>query len=160
MEDLNSESDFDMTEVWPPVPPAARETPAAGRGGGGEGNPPTPSVSLGRAYFGGINGSSSSSSSDDSRTSSDSSTATTAGDLPALVGRPARDLGVFEVLPALQSGRTRSQSRGLPMSASYADALLAYVMRTVEAKRTMEEEVAEIERAHDSLLEERLEEQR
>ena len=29
LEDLNSESDLDMTEVWPPVPPAARETPAA-----------------------------------------------------------------------------------------------------------------------------------
>ena len=46
------------------------------------------------------------------------------------------------------------------MSASYADALLAYAIRTVEAKKTMEEKAAEIERAHDSLLEERLENER
>ena len=63
MEDLNSESDLDMTEVWPPVPPATCEAPAAesgaGVGGGGaEGNPPTPSVSPGRADFHGINASS------------------------------------------------------------------------------------------------------
>ena len=44
------------------------------------------------------------------------------------------------------------------MSASCSDALLTYTVRTVEAKRTAEEEVAEIERAHDSLLEECLEE--
>ena len=43
------------------------------------------------------------------------------------------------------------------MSATCADALLAYAMRTVEAKRTVEDEAAEIERAYDSLLEERLE---
>ena len=42
------------------------------------------------------------------------------------------------------------------MSAFYADALLAYAMRTLETKRTVEEEAAEIERAHDLLLEERL----
>ena len=64
---------------------------------------------------------------------------------------------VFGELPALQSGRTRSQSRGLTMSASCADALLTYAMRTVESRRTVEEDVAEIERAHYSLLEERLE---
>ena len=46
------------------------------------------------------------------------------------------------------------------MSASYADALLAYAMRAVEAKRTMEEKAAEIGRAHDSLQEERLEKER
>ena len=46
------------------------------------------------------------------------------------------------------------------MSASYADALLAYAMRTVEAKRTVEEEAVEIKRAHGSLLEERLEKER
>ena len=46
------------------------------------------------------------------------------------------------------------------MSASYADTLLAYVMRTVEAEMTVEEEAAEIERAHDSLLEERLKKER
>ena len=37
------------------------------------------------------------------------------------------------------------------------DVLLAYPMRAVEAKKTMEEKAAEIERAHDSLLDERLE---
>ena len=46
------------------------------------------------------------------------------------------------------------------MSMSYADALLAYATRAVEAKKTMEEKTAEIERAHDSLLEERLEKER
>ena len=76
------------------------------------------------------------------------------------MGRPARELEVFGELPALQSGRTRSQLWGLTMSASYADDLLAYAMRTVEAKRTVEEEAAEIERAHDSLLGEHLEKER
>ena len=42
------------------------------------------------------------------------------------------------------------------MSASCADALLACAMRTVEAKGTGKEETAEIEHAHESLLEERL----
>ena len=46
------------------------------------------------------------------------------------------------------------------MNSSYADALLAYAMRAVEAKRTVEKEAAEIERAHDSLLVERLEKER
>ena len=161
MEDLDSESDLDMTEVWPPVPPATREVPVAepgfGAGGGGaEGNPPTSSVSPKRADFGGINGSICSSS-NDSHTSSDSSNRNDSEDLPALVGRPARDLEVFGELSLLQSGRTRSQSLGLTITASCADALLAYAIRTVEAKRTIEEEAEEIERAHDSLLEERLE---
>ena len=82
------------------------------------------------------------------------------GDLPAVVGRPARELEVFGELPALQSGRTRSQSRGLTMSASYTDTLMAYAIRTVEAKRTVEEEATKIERAHDPRLEERLEKER
>ena len=142
-----------MTEVCPPVPPATRKAPAeergAGAAGGAEGNPPTPSVSPGRADVGGINGSSTSTSS-----SNDS------GDLPALVGRPVWDLEVFDDLLALQSGRTRSQSQRLTMSASCVVALQTHAMRTVEAKRTVEEEAAEIERAHDSLLEERLEKKR
>ena len=107
--------------------------------GGAEDDPPTPSVSPGRSNFGGIDGSSSSYSSDDSRTSSNSNDR---GDLSALVGRPARDPEVFGELPALQSGRTRSQSRGLTMTTSYADALLAYSMRAVEAKNNMEEKAA------------------
>ena len=131
---------------------------------GAEGNLPTPPISPGRAVFGGTNGSnSSSSSSDDSRTSSDgsdSSNGNDSGGFPTLARRPARDLEVFGELPALQSGRPRSQSRGLIMSASYADALLVYAMRAVEAKKTIEEKATEIERAHDSLLEERLEEER
>ena len=128
--------------------------------GGAGGNHPTPSVSPGKADFGGINGSSSSSSSDDSRITSDSSNSNDSGDLPAVVGRPAQDLEVFGELPALQSGHTRFQSRGLTMSASHASALLAYAMRAVEAINTMEQKAAEVERAHDSLLEERLEKER
>ena len=147
------------------MPTATREAPAvepgAGAGGGTKGNPPTPPMSPGRDDFVGINGnSSSSSSSDDSRTSSDSSNSNDSRELPALVERPARDLEVFGELPALQSGRTRSQSRGLTMSASCADALLAYAMRAVEAERAVEEQAAEIERVHNSLLEERQEEER
>ena len=42
------------------------------------------------------------------------------------------------------------------MSASCANALLTYAMRTVEVKRTVEEEVTKIERAHYSLLKERV----
>ena len=141
---------------------ASGRTWSRGRGGA-EGNPPTPSVSPGKADFGGINGSSSSCSScssDDSRTSSDSNNNNDSGDLPALVERPARDLEVFSDLPALQSRRTISLSPGLIISAPYADALLAYAMRAVEAKKTMEDKAAEIERAHDSLLEESLEKER
>ena len=56
MEDLDSESDLDMTEVWPPVLPATREAltaePGAGPRESAEGNPPTPSVSPGRTDFG------------------------------------------------------------------------------------------------------------
>ena len=76
------------------------------------------------------------------------------------MGRPARDLEAFDELPVLQSGRTRSQSRGLAASTSCADALLAYAMRTVEANRAIEEEAAKIEGAHDSFLEERPEKER
>ena len=123
--------------------------------GGAESNPPTPSVSPGRVDFDGINDSSSRNS-DDSRCSSNSSNSNDNGDLPALVGRPAGDLEVFGKLPALQSGCTRSQSWDLTMSASNADALLVCAMRAVEAKKTMEEKAAEIKRARDSLLEERL----
>ena len=46
------------------------------------------------------------------------------------------------------------------MSASYVDVLLAYAMRAVEAKRTVEEGATEVELAHDSLLEERPEKER
>ena len=128
--------------------------------GGAEGNPPTPSVPPGRADFGGINGNSSSYSSEDSRTSSDSSSGNDGGDFPTLARRPARDLEAFGELPVLQSGHTRSQSRGLAMGASCADDLLAYAMRAMEAEKPTEEKAAEVERAHDSLVEEQLEKER
>ena len=128
--------------------------------GGAEGNPPTPSVPPGRADFGGINGNSSSYSSEDSRTSSDSSSGNDGGDFHTHARRPARDLEAFGELPVLQSGHTRSQSRGLAMGASCADDLLAYAMRAMEAEKPTEEKVAEVERAHDSLLEEQLEKER
>ena len=136
---------------------ASGRTCNRGRGGGAEVNHPTPSVSSGRDDSDAINDSSSS---NDSRTCSDNNNSDDSGDLPALVGRSPRGLEIIGEPPALQSGRTRSQSRGLTMNASYADALLAYTINAVEAKRTVEEEAAEIERAHDSLLEERLEEER
>ena len=69
------------------------------------------------------------------------------------MGRPARDLEAFGELSVLPSGRTRSQSQDLVASTSCADALLAYAMKTVEAKRTVEEEAAKIEKAYGSLLE-------
>ena len=43
------------------------------------------------------------------------------------------------------------------MGASCADDLLAYAMRAMEAENPTEEKAAEVERAHDSLLEEQLE---
>ena len=128
--------------------------------GGAEGNPPTPSVPPGRADFGGINGNSSSYSSEDSRTSSDSSSGNDGGDFPTHARRPARDLEAFGELPVLQSGHTRSQSRGSAMGAPCADDLLAYAMRAMEAEKPTEEKAAEVERAHDSLLEEQLEKER
>ena len=138
------------------MPLATREAPAAepraGAGGDAEGNFPTSSISSGRANFGDINGSNSSSS-DDTRTSSVSSNSNGSRGLPALVGRPARDLEVFGTLSSLESVRTKSEPRGLTMSASCADALLARAMRTVKAKRIVKEEAAEIERAIGSLLE-------
>ena len=130
------------------------------RHGGAEGNPPTPSVPPGRADFGGINGNSSSYSSEDSRTSSDSSSGNDGGDFPTHARRPARDLEAFGELPVLQSGHTRSQSRGSAMGASCADDQLAYAMRAMEAEKPTEEKAAEVERAHDSLLEEQLEKER
>ena len=128
--------------------------------GGAEGNPPTPSPPPGRADFGGTNGNSSSYSNEDSRTSSDSSSGNDGGDFPTLARRPARDLEAFGELPVLQSGHTRSQLRGLAMGASCADDLLAYAMRAMEAEKPTEEKAAEVERAHDSLLEEQLEKER
>ena len=129
--------------------------------GGAEGNPPTPSVPPGRADFGGINGnsgsrvsSSSSSSSSSSRSSSsrDSSsrTSTSRGDVPTLARREAYRQKWDGKIPALQGGRTRSQSKKHQMDADTADALLTHAWRT-------EEEETATERVHDLLLEEWLE---
>ena len=50
VQDLDSESDPDMAEVWPRVPPATREAPAAepgaGVGGGGGGRQPPDAIGL------------------------------------------------------------------------------------------------------------------
>ena len=106
VEYLYSEFGLDMTEVWPPVPPAMLKAPTekhgAGVGGDAEGNPPIPSVSPGRVNFGGINGSSRSNS-DDNCTSSDTSNSNDSGDLSTVVGRSSRDLEVFGEPHALQS---------------------------------------------------------
>ena len=158
-EDLDSEYDLDnMTEVGPPVPPATREAPEAEPGAGAAGvRKVTPRQH--RSPPGGTVASTAAVAAVATTTAAPAvtaATATTAGTFPRSWG-PARNLEVFGELPALQSGRTRSQSQGLTMSASYVDALLVYTMRAVEAKKTMEKKAAESERAHDSLLEERLE---
>ena len=124
--------------------------------GGAEGNPPTPSVPPGRADFGGINGnsgsrvSSSSSSSRDSSSRTSSNTSTSRGDVPTLAGREAYRQKWDGKIPALQGGRTRSQSKKHQMDADTADALLTHAWRT-------EEDETATERVHDLLLEEWLE---
>ena len=124
--------------------------------GGAEGNPPTPSVPPGRADFGAINGnsgsrvSSSSSSSRDSSSRTSSNTSTSRGDVPTLAGREAYRQKWDGKIPALQGGRTRSQSKKHQMDADTADALLTHAWRT-------EEEETTTERVHDLLLEEWLE---
>ena len=148
-----------------------RKAPAveagAGTGGVAEGKSPIPSALS-------INDSSNSSSSSDSSNSKDDSTdrrgsdsnashtsngssstsvSVSSGDIPSLTGTEARHLQHFSKPPELQSGRTRSQSRGWTFSESCTDALLAYA-------RTEAKEAEETEQVHDLLLEERLEEER
>ena len=174
---LDSESDLDTTGVGP-VLPATRKAPAveagAGTGGVEEGKSPAPSSPSKRAEIGSINDSSNSSSSSDSSNSKDDSTdkrgsdsnashtsngssstsgSVSSGDIPSLTGAEARHLQHFGKPPELQSGRTRSQSRGWTLSESCTDALLAYA-------KTEAKEAEETEQAHDLLLEERLEEER
>ena len=84
--------------------------------------------------------------------SSSNSTSTSRGDVPTLAGREAHRQRWDGKIPALQGGRTRSQSRQHQMSADTADALLTH------ARRTEEEDTA-TERVHDLLLEGRLEEE-
>ena len=73
--------------------------------------------------------------------------------MPALTGIQARRLQYLGKPPELQSGRTRSQSRGWTSSESRTDALLAY-------GRTEVKEAEEEERVHNLLLQEHLEEKR
>ena len=151
-EDLDGESDLDVTEVGPMLT-AMRETETAetGAGGGGvaEGDPAASSDSHGSNST-----SSRISSSTSGRNSSSSSNniSTNRGDVPTLAGREAHRQRWDGKIPALQGGRTRSQSRQHQMSAGIADALLTH------ARRTEEEDTA-TERVHDLLLEGRLEEE-
>ena len=128
MEDLFSESNFCMTEMWPPVPPVTREAltaePGAGGGGGAGGNPPTSSVSPRRSNVGVLTVAVAAAAAMTAAPAMTAATATTAGTFPRLVGRPARNMKVFGELTALQSGRMRSQSWSLTMSRFCADALL------------------------------------
>ena len=150
MADLDSESDLDMTGVGP-VLPATRKAPAAEAGaetgGVAAGSPPAPSAPSRRAEIGGVNDSSNSSSSSNSSNSKDDRTSrrgndsnashtsncsgstsgsVSSGDISALTGTEARRLQYFGKPPELQSGRTRSQSRGWTLSESCTDNLQAY----------------------------------
>ena len=146
-EDLDGESDLDVTEVGPMLT-ATAETGARG-GEVAEGDPAASSDSHGSNST-----SSRISSSTNSRISSRSSnnTSTSRGDGSTLAGREAHRQRWDGKIPALQGGRTRSQSRQHQMSADIADALLTH------ARRTEEEDTA-TERVHDLLLEGRLEEE-
>ena len=87
MEDLNSEYKLNMTEVWPPVPPATCKAPAAKPGaaarGGAEGKPPTPSVSPGRDDSGSIKGTAAAATAA-ATIATPAATATTVGTFPCL----------------------------------------------------------------------------
>ena len=167
-EDLDGESDLDVTEVGPMLTAMRKtETAETGAGAGGvaEGDPTASSDSPGsnstsrRISSSSSNSTSSrisstSSNSTSSRISSTStnSTNTSRGDVPTLAGREAHRQRWDGKIPALQGGRTRSQSRQHQMSVDTADALLTY------ARRAEEEDTA-TERIHDLLLEGRLEEE-
>ena len=79
------------------------------------------------------------------------STSTSRGDVPTLAGREAYRQKWDGKIPALQGGRTRSQSRQHQMSTDTADAPLTHARRT-------EEEDTDTERVHDLLLKGCLEE--
>ena len=171
--DLDSESGLNVTEVGH-VLPAIRKTQTvkagAGAGGVAEGDYPASSVSSGKADNGssssndntssssssnGSNSSSSGSTSTSSNTSNGddrSGSSTSSGGVPALAGGEAQRQRWDSKIPALQRGRTRSQSRQYQMSAGTADVLLAHAQRIVE-------EGTAIERVHDLLLEGHLEEE-
>ena len=161
VESLYNEYDLDnMTEVRPPVPPATCETPAAEpRAGAGWGlrkanprhhqSPPEGPTSIASTAV------VAAAAATIAAPEVTAATLMTVGIFPGLWG-DLRGTWRFLASSPLQSGRTKSQPRGLTKSASYADALLAYAFRTVEVKRTVDKEAAEIERAHDALLKEHL----
>ncbi|CAN0356099.1 unnamed protein product [Ascophyllum nodosum] len=164
--DLDGESDLDVTEVGHVLPAIWKTQTAGARAGPGvvaEGASLASWVSSRRADNGisGITDSHSSSSSSSNGRSSSSDTdngddksgsSTSSGDVPALTGGEAHRQRWNGKIPALQGGRTWSQSRQYRMSMDTADALVAHAQRTVE-------EVTAIERVHSLLLEERLEEE-
>ena len=157
-EDLDGESDLSVTEVGPMLT-AMRKTETAETGAGArgvaEGDPAAPSDPTGsNSTSSNIFSTSSNISSTSSNISSTSSnsTSTSRGDVPTLAVREAHRQRWDGKIPALQGGRTRSQSRQHQMSADAADALLT------DARRTEEEDTA-TERVHDLLLEGRLEEE-
>ena len=155
-EDLDGESDLDVTEVGPMLTAIWKtETTETGAGAGGvaEGDPAASSDSPGsNSTSSGISSTSSNSTSSRISNSSSNSTSTSRGDVPTLVGREEHRQRWDGKIPALQGGRKRSQSRQHQMSADTADALLTH------ARRTEEEDTA-TERVHDLLLEGRLEEE-
>ena len=141
---LDGESDLDVTEVGPMLT-AMRKTgtteTGAGAGRVAEGDPAASSDPPG-----------SNSTSSRISSSSSNSSSTSRGDVPTLAGRDAHRQRWDGKIPALQGGRTRSQSRQHQMSADTADALLTHSRRT-------EEEDTATERVHNLLLEGRLEEE-
>ena len=179
MVDLDSESDLDMTEVGPVLPARRKVQGASGRSGsrnqGSSGRQSSGTIGPlqdGRSWQcqrqqQSSSSSDSSNSKDDSTSrrvsdsnashtnngSSSTSDSASSGDIPALTGTEARRLQHFGKPPELQSGHTRSQSRGWTLSESCTDALLAY-------SRTEAKEAEETERVHDLLLEKFLEEER
>ena len=143
-EDLDGESDLDVTKVGPMLT-AMRKTETAETGAGAEGvaegDPAASSDSPG-----------SNSTSSRISSTSNNSTSTSRGDVPTLAGREVHRQKWDGKIPALQGGRTRSQSRQQQMSTDTADALLTNARRT-------EEDDTDTERVHDLLLEGRLEEE-
>ena len=117
------------------------EETGAGAGGVAEGDPAASSDSPG-----------SNSTSSRISSSSNNSTSSSRGDVPTLAGREVHRQKWDGKIPALQGGRTRSQSRQHQMSTDTADALLTNARRT-------EVDDTDTERVHDVLLEGRLEEE-
>ena len=113
-EDLDGESDLDVTEVGPMLTAMWKtETAETGAGAGGvAGGDPAASSNF-HGSNSNISRISSSSSSSSGRISSSSSnnSSTNTGDVPTLTGREAHRQRWDGKIPALQGGRTRSQSR-------------------------------------------------